>query len=85
METLETMLLTCTSDTDVCSYDFLYYSLISSIPLRVYALIGKRKPVLFICGVILLWQWAIALYAMSQSSKGTDQLALLLSPRASAL
>ncbi|KAF8069070.1 hypothetical protein FPV67DRAFT_1761896 [Lyophyllum atratum] len=68
METLETMLLTCTAEL--------------FLTLRVYALIGKRKPILFIAGLIILWQWAIALYAMSQSSKGTPQPALLLSSRA---
>ncbi|KAK7056301.1 hypothetical protein VNI00_002854 [Paramarasmius palmivorus] len=52
------------------------------LTLRVYALAKKHRGVLAISGFIMAWQWAIAIYAMSQSSKGTDQPALLLSRRA---
>lgn len=33
---------------------------------RVYALANKHKSILFFSATILLWQWGIALYAMSQ-------------------
>ena len=38
-----------------------------------------RKAVLILAGLIMAWQWGIAIYAMSQSSQGTDQPALLIS------
>ncbi|KAK7014081.1 hypothetical protein VNI00_019430 [Paramarasmius palmivorus] len=55
------------------------------LTLRVYVLAKKHKGVLACSGLIIAWQWAIAIYAMSQSSKGTDQPALLLSRRAEIL
>lgn len=46
----------------------------------VYALMRQhRKSVLTLSATIMAWQWIIAIYAMSQSSQGTDQPALLLS------
>ncbi|PPQ95299.1 hypothetical protein CVT26_014873 [Gymnopilus dilepis] len=38
----------------------------------------RHHAVLWLSGSIILAQWIIALYVMSQSSKGTDQVALLL-------
>ncbi|KAJ8093257.1 hypothetical protein PM082_020743 [Marasmius tenuissimus] len=64
METLETMLLTFTAEVFV--------------GLRVYALSKRRKLVLYAAAFVLVWQWGIAIYAMSQSSLGTDQVQLLL-------
>lgn len=44
---------------------------------------GKRhKSVLFVSGSIQLWQWAIGIYVISQTSKGTDLPAVLLSRHA---
>ncbi|KAH7874997.1 uncharacterized protein C8R40DRAFT_1069887 [Lentinula edodes] len=64
METLETMLLTC-----LCEI---------FLTLRVYALSKCHRSVLVLSGLIIVWQWGIAVYAMSQSSQGTDQISLLL-------
>ncbi|KAJ3517450.1 hypothetical protein NLJ89_g509 [Agrocybe chaxingu] len=49
------------------------------LTLRVYALSGKSKSVLVISALFMAWQWGIAIYAMSQSDKGTDNVAVLLS------
>ncbi|KAG6811472.1 hypothetical protein H0H92_007244 [Tricholoma furcatifolium] len=64
METLETAILTCIAEV--------------FLTLRVYALLSKHKAVLGVALPIILFQWGIALYAMSQSSKGTDQVVLLI-------
>ncbi|KAJ8093245.1 hypothetical protein PM082_020731 [Marasmius tenuissimus] len=64
METLETMLLTFTAEVFV--------------GLRVYALSKRRKVVLYATAFALAWQWGIAIYAMSQSSLGTERVQLLL-------
>ncbi|KAF5379386.1 hypothetical protein D9615_006600 [Tricholomella constricta] len=47
--------------------------------LRVYALLKRNKAVLFVAGVIILWQWALIMYVIVQASKGTTHLAFLLS------
>ncbi|KAF8066922.1 hypothetical protein FPV67DRAFT_1216163 [Lyophyllum atratum] len=50
------------------------------LTLRVYALFGRSKCILFIAGTILLWQWGITFYVVSQASVlGTIQPAALLS------
>ncbi|KAF4590607.1 hypothetical protein EYR40_009202 [Pleurotus pulmonarius] len=67
METLETMLLTFTAEV--------------FLTLRVFALLKRNRAVPAIAIMILSWQWGIAFYAMSQSSQGTVQNALLLSRR----
>jgi hypothetical protein len=45
----------------------------------VYAITAKNRIFPCIAAGIMAAQWAIAIYAMSQSSQGTDQVALLLS------
>ncbi|THH07899.1 hypothetical protein EW146_g9171 [Bondarzewia mesenterica] len=47
--------------------------------IRIHGDLGNNAAVPSFTAVVLLWQWGIALYAMSQSSAGTDQPALLLS------
>ncbi|KAJ7037623.1 hypothetical protein C8F04DRAFT_1091909 [Mycena alexandri] len=64
METLETVLLTTTAEL--------------FLALRVYAITRQSKVFPCVTVAILTCQWAIAIYAMSQSSQGTDQVALLL-------
>ncbi|KAJ8093237.1 hypothetical protein PM082_020723 [Marasmius tenuissimus] len=58
------------------------YTILTTLPvfvgLRVYALSKRRKVVLYTTAFVLAWQWGIAIYAMSQSSLGTDQVQLLL-------
>ncbi|KAF7422296.1 hypothetical protein PC9H_010452 [Pleurotus ostreatus] len=51
------------------------------LTLRVFALLKRNRAVPAVSIIILSWQWGIALYAMSQSSQGTVQNALLLSRR----
>ncbi|KIK60226.1 hypothetical protein GYMLUDRAFT_85532 [Collybiopsis luxurians FD-317 M1] len=53
--------------------------------LRVYAMSGRKSVVLFCAFPIILCQWALLIYQASQSSNGTDNLALLLSRRDLAL
>ncbi|KAJ7237578.1 hypothetical protein C8J57DRAFT_1180552 [Mycena rebaudengoi] len=65
METFETLLLTTTAEL--------------FLTLRVYAITAKNRIFPCIAAGIMAAQWAIAIYAMSQSSQGTDQVALLLS------
>jgi len=52
----------------------------SILALRVYALSGERRTVPIICSVIIVAQWAIALYLAIHSFGGSAQVALLLSP-----
>ncbi|KAE9395201.1 hypothetical protein BT96DRAFT_1022089 [Gymnopus androsaceus JB14] len=47
------------------------------LTLRVYALCNK-KYVCVVAGIIAALQWGIAIFVMSQSSSGTDQVAVLL-------
>lgn len=47
---------------------------------RVYALSGGSKVVPIVCGIIIVAQWAIALYLIIHSFEGSNQVALLLSP-----
>ncbi|KAA1477970.1 hypothetical protein DENSPDRAFT_885532 [Dentipellis sp. KUC8613] len=51
------------------------------LTIRVYAITKKHKAIVVFAIAIILWQWGIAVYVMSQSSKGTDLPALLLSRR----
>ncbi|KAA1477983.1 hypothetical protein DENSPDRAFT_854681 [Dentipellis sp. KUC8613] len=67
METFETTLLTTVGEI--------------FLALRVYAITKKNKAVPVFTALVILWQWGIAVYVMSQSSKGTDLPALLLSRR----
>ncbi|CAK5276424.1 unnamed protein product [Mycena citricolor] len=67
METFETVTLTTTAQL--------------FIALRVYAITAKHKLFPAFTILVLLAQWGIAIYAMSQSSLGTDQVALLLPVR----
>ncbi|KAF4617687.1 hypothetical protein D9613_006263 [Agrocybe pediades] len=64
METLETMLTTFVAEI--------------LIALRVYALSKKSKLVVVAAGIIMAVQWAIAIFVMSQHSKGTDQVVFLM-------
>lgn len=63
------------------SYLAIEGSLFSYIAVRVYALTKKNKLVPVVSGLIIIGQWIIAIYTMSQSSKGTTQVAALLSKR----
>ncbi|CAK5276869.1 unnamed protein product [Mycena citricolor] len=67
METFETVTLTTTAQL--------------FIALRVYAITAKHQLFPAFTILVLLAQWGIAIYAMSQSSLGTDQVALLLPVR----
>ncbi|KAF5386810.1 hypothetical protein D9615_002135 [Tricholomella constricta] len=49
------------------------------LTLRVYAVLERRKPILFVAGAIILCQWGLVFYLASQASKGTAQVAVLLS------
>ena len=52
---------------------------IDNLDHRIYALTKKHKAVLAFSTIILLWQWAIALYAMSQVCAITHRVSCYVS------